>query len=145
MGTAGQYENGADISVRHADVVFEEPVTTGQLLEQWREATRAAQLAERLAELARASVERADRDALAADDIAQMAEQTATHAERAARVAREAAVRAATFAAEERGDRLNEADHAVGATSAGETEARERYHEAEAEARRRHEVDAGVQ
>jgi len=52
------------------------------LLQQWREATRAAQLAEQLAEFAKASVERADRDSLASEDIAQIAEETATHAER---------------------------------------------------------------
>jgi phosphosulfolactate phosphohydrolase-like enzyme len=124
--------------------VFEEPLTTADLLEQWREATRAAQLAERLAELAKASVERADRDAAAAEGIAEMAEQTATHAERAARVAREAANHAQSFAQQERGGRLAEGDVAVAATRADETDARERYHAAHAEARNRHEAENSV-
>ena len=69
----------------------EPPPTTGELLEQWREATRAAELAERLANLARTSVERSDRDSIAAQEIAKVAERAARHAERAAKIAREAA------------------------------------------------------
>ncbi|HUG28981.1 MAG TPA: hypothetical protein VMQ65_00495 [Candidatus Limnocylindria bacterium] len=121
--------------------MFEERMTTGELLEQWREATRAAKLAARLAELAKASVERADRDLEAADDIAVVAEEAASHAERAARLAREAASRARAFANQERGDRLAESDVAVAATEADETDARNRYHNAEAEARERHKAE----
>jgi hypothetical protein len=120
-----------------AVMLLEEPMKTGELLEQWREATRAAQLAEKLAELAKESVERADRDALGAREIAEMAEAAAGHAERAATVAREAAHRAAAFASENRSGRLEEADEAVMTTHAQETTARDRYHEAERAARER--------
>ena len=57
--------------------MIEEPMTTGELLEQWREATRAAELADRLAKLAQASVERSDRDAVAAEEIAKIAQRAA--------------------------------------------------------------------
>jgi hypothetical protein len=121
--------------------MLEEPMSTGELLEQWREATRAAQLAERLAELAKASVEQSDRDALVAREIAKMAERAAKHAERAARAAREAADRASAFADENRAVRLNDADVAVVDTHAEEAAARDRYHEAERDARERHQSD----
>ena len=117
-------------------------MSTGELLEQWREATRAAQLAERLADLAKASVERSDKDAASAQEIAKIAEQAAKHADRAARIARQAADRAAAFASENRAVHLAEADDAVGATRAEETAARDRYHGAEQEARARHGEDA---
>lgn len=113
----------------------------GELLEQWREATRAAALAEKLAELAKESVERADRDAVAAHEIAEMAEQAAEHAERAARVAREAANRASSFASENRSGRFSDAGEAVTATRADEATARDRYHDAERIARER--LEAG--
>lgn len=116
-------------------------MSTGELLEQWREATRAAQLAERLAELAKASVERSDRDALTAGEIAKMAERVARHAERAAQAARAAADRASAFAAENRSGRLADADVAVTDTRAEEEAARGRYHDSERIARERHETN----
>ena len=119
-------------------------MTTAELLEEWREATRAAQLAERLAEIAKASVERSDRDALAANEIATMAERAAKHAERAAKVAREAGERAAAFARENRAGPLAETGEAVRATGAEESAARDRYHAAEAQARGRQEGTAPV-
>ena len=109
----------------------DEPMTTGELLEQWREATRAAELAERLARLAQTSVERADRDAVAAQEIARMAERAAKHAERTARIARDAADRAQAFAAENRSGYLSETEQAVVSTRDEETAARDRYHAAE--------------
>lgn len=69
--------------------------SAAELLQEWRDATRAAELAERLAQLATSSAERADRDAAGAAEIAKMAERAAGHAERAARVARRAAGRRA--------------------------------------------------
>ncbi len=120
-------------------------MTTGELLEQWREATRAAELAERLAKLAQASVERSDRDAVAAMDIAKLAERAAKHAERTARIAREAADRAASFAAENRSGYLADADQAVVDTRQEESEARDRYHDAERAAHeRRDDTEGGL-
>jgi hypothetical protein len=118
--------------------VFEEPMTTGELLEQWREATRAAELAERLAKLAQQSVERSDRDAVAAQEIAKIAERAAKHAERTARIAREASNRALEFASENREGYLAEADATVVSARDEETAARQRYHDAERTARERH-------
>lgn len=114
-------------------------MSTADLLEQWREATRAAQLAERLAELAKASVERCDRDAVTAREIAKMAERAAKHAERAAHAAREAANRASAFADENRSVRLADADSIATDSRTEEEAARERFHEAERNARERHE------
>jgi hypothetical protein len=122
--------------------VFEEPMTTSELLEQWREATRAAELAERLAKLAQQSVERSDRDAVAAQEIAKIAERAAKHAERTARIAREASDRALDFAKENRSSYLGDAQDAVTDTRQEEAAARDRYHAAEKAARGRHTADA---
>jgi len=54
--------------------VIDEPVTTADLLEAWREATRAADLAERLAKLAAETSERADLSADASEEVAKLAE-----------------------------------------------------------------------
>jgi hypothetical protein len=109
-------------------------MTTGELLERWREATRAAEIAERLAALAEASVARADRDAIAAHEIAQLAQRAAKYAERTARIAREAAERAMSFAAENRDRDLVEAELALTTTRAEERAARDRFQDAEAAA-----------
>ena len=71
--------------------VDDERLSTGELLMQWRDATRAAELAERLAEIAAQAADQADRGALASDQIARMAQRAAVAAERAARSARKAA------------------------------------------------------
>ena len=123
--------------------MLDEPLTTAELLEQWREATRAAELAERLANLARISVERSDQDSVAAQEIAKVAERAAMHAERAAKIAREAAVRATTFASENRSAYLAEAEDTVVSTRDEEGAARHRYHEAERAAHERHLDDSG--
>ncbi len=118
--------------------VDEEVLTTQDLLEQWREATRAAELAERLAKLAVESAARADQGAFGAEEIARMAERAAKAAEQAARSARKAADRAATFARENRAGTLADADRSVVDTRAEEVTAQERYREAEKVARARH-------
>lgn len=112
--------------------------TTGELLEQWRDATRAAELAERLARLAAESAERADQAAMGAEEIARMAERAAKAAERAARSARVAADRATKFARENRAGTVVDADHSVIDTRVEEAAARDRYHTAERAARDRH-------
>ena len=112
-------------------------MSTGDLLEQWREATRAAELAERLAKLAQLSVERSDRDSVAAQEIAKIAESAARHAERAAKIARQASDRAMAFASENRSGYLAEADAAVTTSRDEESAARDRYHAAEEAARER--------
>jgi hypothetical protein len=76
------------------DVDDERP-NAGELLMQWRDATRAAELAERLAGIASQAADQADRSALASDQIARTAEKAAGAAERAARSARKTARQAA--------------------------------------------------
>ena len=115
-----------------------EAPTTHELLEGWREATRAAELAERLAKMASESATRADQAASGSEEIARMAERAAKAAERAATSARQAADRALQFARQNRSVRLADADQAVIATKARETDARERYQQAEREAQERH-------
>jgi len=121
----------------HPMGVFDEEMTTQELLEQWREATRAAELAERLAKLASQSVERADRDAAAVEELARLAKRAAQAAERAAATASRTAEQASTFARESRAGTLVDAEQAVADTKADEAKARDRYHEAERGASKR--------
>jgi hypothetical protein len=121
----------------HAREVLDEPVTTAELLEKWREATRAAELAKRLAEAALETAERADQSAVASEDIARMAERAAAAAADAAACARRAADEATAYASDIRGSRLRTANEVVDATRANEGVAKEEYHEAEREARDR--------
>jgi hypothetical protein len=118
--------------------VYDERLSTSELLMQWRDAKRAAELAERLAELATQAADQADRSALASDQIARMAEKAALAAERAARSARKAAGQAADLATENREQRLRVADDALVTARASEAHARGRYHEAEQAAGDRH-------
>ena len=113
----------------------DEVVTIDQLLTEWRDATRAAELAERLARMAAETVERADRDAIASEDVARMAERTAKAAERAASSARAAANRAAAFARDSRDSTLADADGSTMATRIEEASARDRYLTAEQKGR----------
>lgn len=112
-------------------------MTTAELLEKWREATRAADLAKRLAEAALETAERADRSAVASEDIARMAERAAQAASDAAASARRAADEATAYAANIRGTRLRTANDVVDATSVQEGVAKQAYHEAERDARDR--------
>lgn len=116
----------------------DEVLSTADLLEQWREATRAAELAERLAKMASDSAARADQAAIGAEEIARMAERAAKAAERAAQSARKAADRAARFAKDSRANTLADANRSVVDTKAEESAARDRYHDAERTARERH-------
>ena len=115
----------------------DEVLTTQDLLEQWREATRAAELAERLARLAAESAARADQAAVGSEEIARMAERAAKAADRAALSARKAADHAATFARENRAGTLADADQSVLDARTEESAAGDRYHGAEQAARAR--------
>ena len=115
----------------------DQPPTTAELLEAWRETTRAADLADRLARIATESAEAADQTALDAEKIATMAERAAVAAERAAKTARIAAVHARDLAREHRDRRMVDANDAVSSARADEVEARDRYHQAEADAHQR--------
>lgn len=104
------------------------------LLSVWRDATTAAELAESLARRARRAVEEADADWAEAEEIATLAEEVAASAERAARVAREGALRAATNAARH-GHDLTKADERAAQARTTESGARDRYQQAEDDAR----------
>ena len=109
----------------------EERLTTADLLTQWREATRAAELAERLAELAARAADHSDANTQASEQIATMAEKAGIAAERASQSARKAATKAAALAAGKREIRLREAHAAVATARVSEIEARTRYERAE--------------
>lgn len=121
--------------------VLDETVTTAELLTAWREATRAAELAERLSALAAETADRADTNAQASEEIADLAEQAAAAATRAAERARAAAGQAREAARAVREERLVEATASEAQARAVEFDARDRYHDAEAEAR--HKLDGG--
>src|SRR5689334_1025415 len=118
-------------------------MTTADLLDAWREATRAAELAARLARQAEEAADHADDDASGSDEIAKLAESAAEAAEIAATKARAAADRASALAAVKRGADVDDAQETAVAARAIETEARDDYHDAEAQARRRHLVEQG--
>ena len=120
--------------------MMDEVVTTADLLAAWRDATRAADLAERLARIALETVNRADAQVVDADTIAALARRTCESADRAAKVADEAAVRATGIA------RLSRAAQSLDAQQAAEGrlaegEAERLYHEADDAARRRVSAD----
>lgn len=116
-------------------------MTTADLLRAWRDATQAADLAERLARIAHQAADEADANALADEDLATMAEKAAAAAEGAAEAARATAKRARALATKQRDNEAHHADLRLTETRAVETEARDRYHDAEGDARRRYERD----
>lgn len=111
--------------------MLDEVPTTDDLLTAWRDATRAAVLARRLAEAAEAFAATAEGDADAAEEVATLAETTANAAEAAAAKARVTADRMHSAAATARGKGRQDAAAAVTKTSDEETSARDRYQEAE--------------
>jgi methyl-accepting chemotaxis protein len=111
--------------------------TAAELLEKWREATRAAELAAQLADIALATAEQSERTASVSADIAKMAERAARAADRASTTARRAAKLAKELATENRLAKLRQATDTAEAARLDEADARERYHEAEAAARQR--------
>ena len=125
--------------------LFDEPVTTAELLAAWREATRAAELTQRLAEVATESAEQAEMNAVGAEEIADLAEQTALAAARAAKRARAAAVHARELARQRREEQVSGAEASAARARAAEAEARTQYHEAEADVWRRLGTPAGAE
>jgi hypothetical protein len=117
--------------------VEEDILTREELLEQWRDAARAAQLAERLAKVAADGVGRADQAAAGAREIAEMAELVARSAEEAANAARTAAERAETLTREARDGALSAANQTAVDTKADESSVRDRYDQSESEAQER--------
>jgi hypothetical protein len=117
--------------------VFEEPMTTSDLLEAWREAVRAADLAERLAKLALEAVQTADVNAGASAEIATMAQEAADAAQRAADTARMASERASALAETARSERFADAERDATDARESATRAGAFYHKAEDEARAR--------
>jgi hypothetical protein len=106
--------------------VEDERPTSADLLEAWRETTRATELAERLAKQALAVADEADIDAESADGIADLAETAATAAARVAASAREDALLARDRATNRR-NASDDAGRAVGQAKAHEDRALRRY------------------
>lgn len=121
-----------------------EGLTTRDLLDAWRDASRAAELAERLAEAAAQAAEVAEAGASAAEEIADLAEAAASSAEHAAQAARAAAVKARGLASGSRDVDLTTAESAAEMAREVETAARDRYQRAVAEAGVRHNGTDGV-
>ena len=117
--------------------MLDDAPTTEDLLSAWRDATRAAELARRLAAAAEAIAETAEEDAAAAEEVASLAEATAKAAEAAAAKARATADRMKSVAEKARSKGRQDAAAAVAETSDEETSARDRYQEAERETRGR--------
>jgi hypothetical protein len=111
--------------------MFEEPVTTADLLTAWRDAIRAAELAERLAAAAAEAAAQADVRALASDEIAALAERAAEAATHAAERARTAATEAAELARSLRETGIAAAEESVADMRRIETDAAAAYHDAE--------------
>jgi methyl-accepting chemotaxis protein len=120
--------------------VDEVVVSTADLLDAWREATRAAELAERLARFAEATAEDADESAAASEEIAQLAERAADAATNAAQSARNAANRTASIAKGRR-DGVSPAQDTERGTRHVETTAKGEYHRAEEVARDGHDPE----
>jgi hypothetical protein len=112
-------------------------VSTADLLDAWREAVRAAELAERLARFAEATAQDADESAAASEEIAQLAERAADAATNAAQSARNSANRTASLAKERR-DGVSHAQDTERGTRQAETAAKSEYHRAAEEARDGH-------
>jgi hypothetical protein len=114
--------------------VIEEPMATADLLEAWREAIRAAELADRLAKIALDAVERTARNAAESEEIAEMAERAAEAALHAAQTARAAAHRASAVATAARTQEMPDASRDALAAQEAATRAGEQYHKAEQDA-----------
>lgn len=115
--------------------VMDEP-TTSDLLNAWRDATRAAELAARLAKLAADTAQQTEVSAAAAEEIADLAERAADAAATAARRARAASDTARGLADAHRDLARAGATAGTEAVTA-ETRARDAYHHADEQVRER--------
>ena len=111
----------------------ERVVTTADLLDVWRDATRAAELAQRLAQVAQQVAEDAEAGAMASEEIAQLAERAAGAAAAAAASAR-AAAGTAKAGADRRRSQVSNAQVTQATTSEAERHARDQFHRTEDEA-----------
>ena len=107
--------------------VYEEPPTKEELLDRWRDATRAANLAERLSAEAAEPGAAADDAAVDAEGVADLAEQVSAAAQRAAAKAREVATKLHALAAQGRDDARKAADSDLSVRRRIEADAREQY------------------
>ena len=106
--------------------MLDDVVTPADLLERWRDATRAAELANRLARVAEEASTQAQLDAASSEEIAVLAERAAAAADQAARTAREAADRTAAKSAS-RGDAMRIAQANAQSSDDAEGAARDAY------------------
>ena len=119
----------------HALPVFDEEPTADELLEMWRDATLAAELADRLAREAAETLAHADQRAVDAEALADLAQQLSDAADQAADRARDVAGKARQLAVESRGaeataaKHLTESEAGVGDARGLEAVARDRFTE----------------
>jgi hypothetical protein len=106
--------------------MLEEPLSTEELLETWRDAALAAQLAERLSTKAAENAARTDHEALDAEAVADLAEQASHAAERAASSAHQYATRLRAAARDARDEQLRD-DRGLSVVRRIETVAHDRY------------------
>lgn len=103
-------------------------VTKAELLETWRDAVRAAELAERLAANAAEAAQHADLRSEVSAELADLAEQAAETAQRAAQRARAVAAEAAQLATTMHEESVPKADDTYAAARELEATARSAYH-----------------
>ena len=123
--------------------MVDEPVTTSDLLDVWRDAMRAAELAARLAEVAAEKAQQAELNAAGAEEVAGLAEQLAAAATAAAERARAAADHAHELARDAGSGDVRAADDDRASTLAAEGAGRDWYQSVEADSRKREGDDAG--
>jgi hypothetical protein len=111
--------------------IFE--VKPADLLNAWRDAVRASELAERMAAAAAEATEAADHRALDTAELAELAQQAAVAAQRAADRATATAIAAAALADRMHNESKPAAYQTVEATAAAEARARDAYHDGHSE------------
>src|SRR4051812_44966492 len=126
-------------AIAHLRVMqWQEPMTVADLRNAWRDAIRAAELAERLADTAAAALRQAEQSARVSADIAQLAEDAGEIAFRVAERARGAATEAAAGAAQMGAKHPQDAALTAETLRECESEFGAQYHRAEAGDDRRH-------